>query len=142
MMLATSKIYQTLIGNDTLISMMASMRENEVEDENMIFNDQIPEEFQAAQYAPIIRINHIQATMRSADNQYFAEKPSVLVSFWVKSLAQLEELKPVIEKILIDINYPLYNVDYEPDREASQDNPENKLYICRIYVHGIELTEE
>ncbi|MCZ3875634.1 MULTISPECIES: hypothetical protein [Lactobacillus] len=141
-MLATSKIYQTLIGNDTLISMMASMRENEVEDENMIFNDQIPEEFQAAQYAPIIRINHIQATMRSADNQYFAEKPSVLVSFWVKSLAQLEELKPVIEKILIDINYPLYNVDYEPDREASQDNPENKLYICRIYVHGIELTEE
>lgn len=141
-MLATSKIYQTLIGNDTLISMMASMRESEVEDENMIFNDQIPEEFQAAQYAPIIRINHIQATMRSADNQYFAEKPSVLVSFWVKSLAQLEELKPVIEKILIDINYPLYNVDYEPDREASQDNPENKLYICRIYVHGIELTEE
>ena len=141
-MLATSKIYQTLIGNDTLISIMASMRENEVEDENMIFNDQIPEEFQAAQYAPIIRINHIQATMRSADNQYFAEKPSVLVSFWVKSLAQLEELKPVIEKILIDINYPLYNVDYEPDREASQDNPENKLYICRIYVHGIELTEE
>ncbi|EEX27919.1 hypothetical protein FOF68_00375 [Lactobacillus jensenii] len=142
MMLATSKIYQTLIGNDTLISMMTSMRESEVEDENMIFNDQIPEEFQAAQYAPIIRINHIQATMRSADNQYFAEKPSVLVSFWVKSLAQLEELKPVIEKILIDINYPLYNVDYEPDREASQDNPENKLYICRIYVHGIELTEE
>ncbi|MCF1850640.1 hypothetical protein QP343_05850 [Lactobacillus jensenii] len=141
-MLATSKIYQTLIGNDTLISMMTSMRESEVEDENMIFNDQIPEEFQAAQYAPIIRINHIQATMRSADNQYFAEKPSVLVSFWVKSLAQLEELKPVIEKILIDINYPLYNVDYEPDREASQDNPENKLYICRIYVHGIELTEE
>jgi len=140
-MLATSKIYQTLIGNDTLISMMTSMRESEVEDENMIFNDQIPEEFQAAQYAPIIRINHIQATMRSADNQYFAEKPSVLVSFWVKSLAQLEELKPVIEKILIDINYPLYNVDYEPDREASQDNPENKLYICRIYVHGIELTE-
>ncbi|MCF1847359.1 hypothetical protein LZE18_04680 [Lactobacillus mulieris] len=141
-MLATSKIYQTLIGNDTLISMMTSMRESEVEDENMIFNGQIPEEFQAAQYAPIIRINHIQATMRSADNQYFAEKPSVLVSFWVKSLAQLEELKPVIEKILIDINYPLYNVDYEPDREASQDNPENKLYICRIYVHGIELTEE
>lgn len=141
-MLATSKIYQTLIGNDTLISMMTSMRESEVEDENMIFNDQIPEEFQAAQYAPIIRINHIQATMRSADNQYFAEKPSVLVSFWVKSLAQLEELKPVIEKILLDINYPLYNVDYEPDREASQDNPENKLYICRIYVHGIELTEE
>ncbi|EQM96009.1 hypothetical protein HMPREF0525_01503 [Lactobacillus jensenii 27-2-CHN] len=141
-MLATSKIYQTLIGNDTLISMMTSMRESEVEDENMIFNDQIPEEFQAAQYAPIIRINHIPATMRSADNQYFAEKPSVLVSFWVKSLAQLEELKPVIEKILIDINYPLYNVDYEPDREASQDNPENKLYICRIYVHGIELTEE
>lgn len=141
-MLATSKIYQTLIGNDTLISMMTSMRESEVEDENMIFNDQIPEEFQAAQYAPIIRINHIQATMRSADNQYFAEKPSVLVSFWVKSLAQLEELKPVIEKILIDINYPLYNVDYEQDREASQDNPENKLYICRIYVHGIELTEE
>ena len=141
-MLATSKIYQTLIGNDTLISMMTSMRESEVEDENMIFNDQIPEEFQAAQYAPIIRINHIQATMRSADNQYFAEKPSVLVSFWVKSLAQLEELKPVIEKILIDINYPLYNVDYEPDREASQDNPENKLYICRIYEHGIELTEE
>ena len=125
-MLATSKIYQTLIGNDTLISMMTSMRESEVEDENMIFNDQIPEEFQAAQYAPIIRINHIQATMRSADNQYFAEKPSVLVSFWVKSLAQLEELKPVIEKILIDINYPLYNVDYEPDREARQDNPENK----------------
>ncbi|MDK7312343.1 hypothetical protein QP481_10435, partial [Streptococcus oralis] len=82
--------------------MMTSMRESEVEDENMIFNDQIPEEFQAAQYAPIIRINHIQATMRSADNQYFAEKPSVLVSFWVKSLAQLEELKPVIEKILID----------------------------------------
>lgn len=44
-MLATSKIYQTLIGNDTLISMMASMRENEVEDENMIFNDQIPRNF-------------------------------------------------------------------------------------------------
>lgn len=141
-MLATAKIYQTLINNDDLVQTMTSMRENVVDGENMIFNDYIPEEYQASMYAPIIRINHVQATMRAADDSYFLEKPSVLVSFWTKELSQINVLKPKLEKILMDINYPLYQSDYEPDRVASEDNPENKLYICRLYVHGIEFMEE
>lgn len=140
MELADTKIYKALSSNEELTNLMKSMRSVEV-DENMIFNQSIPEDYQANKYAPLIRVNYIGSTYRASDDYQNFLRPQVLVSFWVKKLSQGAKLLPIIKRTLASVGYYPYSENHEEDPDTG-DQLENKMYIFRVYVHGLEIEEE
>lgn len=109
--------------------------------DNMIFNQSIPEGYQASKFAPLVRVNYIGSTYRASDDDQSVLRPQVLVSFWVKKLSHGEKILPIIKHTLRDIGYYPYSENHEEDPDTG-DQLENKMYIFRVYVHGLEIEEE
>lgn len=119
---------------------MNTFRSTNVEDD-MIFNQSIPEGYQASKFAPMIRVNFIGSSYRASDDFQNILRPQVLVSFWVKKLSQGSQLLPIIKRTLSDIGYYPYSENHEEDLDTG-DQLDNKLIIFRVYVHGLEMEEE
>lgn len=140
MVLPDTKIYKALSSNTELINTIQSMRQTST-DAPMIFNQSIPEGYQASKFAPLVRVNYVGSTYRASDDDQSVLRPQVLVSFWTKKLSQGEKLLPIIKHTLRDINYYPYSENHEEDPDTG-DQLENRMYIFRVYVHGIEIEEE
>lgn len=140
MLLPETKIYKALSTSDKLLNLMKQLRIAECDD-NLIFNQDIPENYQVTNYAPIVRINYVGCSYRASDNVQNIYRPRVLVSFWVKELEQGEQMFNIIKKILSDIGYYLYSEDHEEDLDTG-DQLDNKMYVFRMYVHGLEVENE
>lgn len=140
MVLPDTKIYKALSSNTELVNTMRSMRQTSTDD-TMVFNQSIPEGYQASKFAPLIRVNYVGSTYRASDDDQSVLRPQVLVSFWVKKLSQGEQLLTIIKRTLRDVNYYPYSENHEEDPDTG-DQLENRMYIFRVYVHGIEIEEE
>lgn len=138
MILPDVKIYQALNSNKELNNILLKMRSTTVADENMIFNGSIPEQYQVAKYAPIFRVNYVGSTYRGADDKSAFTRPQILVSYWTKTLAQGAELFPIVVNLLEDAGYYRYSDNHELDPDTA-DQPNKKMYIFRIYVHGLDI---
>lgn len=137
MILADVEMANLLVDDQQLQNTMKSMRAK-VTDDPMVFTSVIPEQFQANELAPMIRINAIGSSYRGADNGTRIIIPRTLVSFWVKTLKQGEILMPLIDDILQQNSYELYDDTHSPDPDTG-DSVDKQLLMFRMFYRGIKM---
>lgn len=135
------KLRKLLANNHELISLMNSMRSTDVHGDPMVFTGKITDKYTAYNYSPMIRINYLGSSWRGADNDYDFQIPRILVSFWCKTLAEGQQLYPLVRKILKDNGYLAYDDSHDKDPD-SQDSKGKQLYMFRLFVRNINMEEE
>lgn len=131
-MLPEISVYNTLNNNLELVNAMDEIRGRKTDDP-LIYTNDIPQDLNFYNDAPMIRVTFVQDRIDSADNEDAITQSTVEVDFWTRSLADSSRLTPMIRKLLRQAGWFQFDNQRKKDPDSSS-NPKTQLYMNTIWI--------